>query len=91
VSAPTPDCSHDSYTDDPSGHQYCCRPHEHAEAEWSDTLADRRARGELNPQTWPPVVDADAFEVSPTGAPLGDPGAQSAMPVPGNVTTDDLD
>ena len=48
-------------------------------------------RGELNPQVWPPVVDADAFEVSPTGAAQGDPGAGAAEPVPDDVTMDDLE
>jgi hypothetical protein len=91
ISAPRHDCTDDTYADDPAGHQYCCRPHEDAEAEWSDTLADRRARGELNPQTWPPVVDGDAFEVSPSGAPLGDAAAELAAPVPDDVTADDLE
>ena len=27
------------------------------------TLAERRARGELNPQVWPPVVDEERFDV----------------------------
>ena len=66
------------YADDPDGHRYCCQPHEAAEAEWSDELAERRARGELNPEVWPPVVDDDAFEVSPAGAPVGDPAAEPA-------------
>lgn len=91
ISAPKHVCTDLTYADDPAGHQYCCRPHEVAEAEWSDTLADRRARGELNPQKWPPVVDVDAFEVSPTGAPLGDPAAEPAAPVPDDVTADDLE
>ena len=76
---------------DPLGHQCCCRPHEDIEAEWSDRLAERRERGELNPQVWPPVVDGDAFEVSPAGAALGDPAAEPAEAVPDDVTMDDLE
>ncbi|MGN6686925.1 MAG: hypothetical protein ACTHK1_05240 [Actinomycetales bacterium] len=91
ISAPAPDCTEDTYADDPTGHRYCCRPHEIAEAEWSDSIAERRARGELNPQAWPPLVDGDAFEVSPTDARLGDPTAQPATPVPDDVTVDDLE
>jgi hypothetical protein len=91
VSAPKPDCTSHSYADDPERHQYCCRPHEVAEAEWSDTLAERRARGELNPQVWPPVVDGDAFEVSAAGAPQGDPADRPPEPVPEEMTMDDVD
>lgn len=91
VSAPKPDCTDHSYADDPVRHQYCCRPHESAEAAWSDTLAGRRARGELNPQVWPPVVDGDAFEVSAARAPRGDVTERPPEPVPDNVTMDDLD
>jgi hypothetical protein len=91
ISAPKPDCTEHTYADDPIGHRYCCRPHEDAESEWSDTLAERRTRGELNPQVWPPVVDGDAFEVSATGAPLGDPAADPATPAPDDVTADDLE
>jgi len=90
-SAPKPDCTDMSYSEDPVGHKYCCRPHEDSEAEWSNTLAERRARGELNPDVWPPVVDGDAFEVAPTGAPIGDPSAEPAVPSPDDVTADDLD
>ena len=75
VSAPKSDCNPSRMPDDPAAHRFCCRPHEVAEAEWSDQLADRRARGELNPEKWPPVVDGDAFEVTPAGAPVGDPNA----------------
>lgn len=89
--APRTGCESDSFSSDPSGHQWCCRPHEDAEAEWSDTLAERRKNGELNPQAWPPIVDADSFEVVPVGAEQGDPGAGPAEPVPEGLTIDDLD
>jgi hypothetical protein len=91
VSAPKATCVPDSYADDPDGHQYCCRPHEDAEADWSDHLAERRARGELNPEVWPPVVDGDAFEVAPAGAPIGDATTAPATAPPDDVTMDDLE
>jgi hypothetical protein len=91
VSAPKSTCEPESYADDPGAHQYCCRPHEDAEADWSDQLAERRARGELNPQTWPPVVDGDAFEVGAAGAPTGDATAEPVEPPPGDATMDDLE
>jgi hypothetical protein len=91
VSAPTPDCDEHSYGDDPDHHQYCCNSHEVSEAEWSDELAARRARGELNPEVWPPIVDTDAFEISPLGAPEGNPDATPAVPIPEDVIADDLD
>lgn len=91
VSAPKPTCTEHSYADDPEGHQYCCRPHEDSEAAWSDTLAQRRARGELNPEAWPPVVDGDAFEVSAAGARQGDPADRPGEPVPEAMTMDDID
>ena len=36
-------------------------------------------------------ADGDAFEVAPTGAPIGDPSAEPALPAPDDVTADDLD
>ncbi len=91
VSAPKPDCTSSSYDDDPSSHRYCCRSHEHAEAEFSDELAARRARGELNPEAWPPVRNADAFEVKATGASEGDVFAEPSEPAPADLTIDDLE
>jgi hypothetical protein len=85
------DCTSSSYDTDPGNHQFCCKSHEHAEAEWSDKLAARRARGELNPQTWPPVRNADAFEVTPQGAAEGDAFAVPSEPAPDNLTLDDLE
>jgi hypothetical protein len=89
--APKPTCNSHSYDDDPDAHQFCCRPHEVAEAEWSDELAARRARGELNPQVWPPVVDGDAFEVGAVGDAVGDPTSEPASPAPDDLTMDDLE
>ncbi|MCD9198332.1 hypothetical protein [Aeromicrobium wangtongii] len=89
--APQKSCEVDSFSSDPPGHQWCCRPHEDMEAEWSDALAEKRKNGELNPQAWPPIVDADSFEVSPAGAEQGDPGAATPEPVPEGLTIDDID
>jgi hypothetical protein len=91
VSAPKTTCESDSYAENPAAHRYCCRPHEDAEADWSDQLAERRARGELNPDVWPPVRNGDAFEVSPANAPTGDPTTQPATQPPADLTIDDLD
>lgn len=91
MSAPKADCEPDSYETDPEKHRFCCRPHEIAEAEFSDILADRRARGELNPQTWPPIRDTDGFEVAPAGTPIGDADAIPAEPVPEDMTMDDVE
>ena len=91
VASPRVDCTETSYADDPTGHRYCCRPHEDSEAEWSNTLAERRARGELNPEVWPPVVDEDAFEVTPTGVAVGDPSVEPTQSAPDHLTVDDLD
>ena len=90
-SAPKDNCHDGSYASDPDNHGWCCRPHEQAEAEFSDILAERRARGELNPQAWPPVIDADQFDTpaadSPTDANV-DAGQTSP---PEGLTMDDLD
>jgi hypothetical protein len=90
-SAPTDACTPESYEDAPGAHRFCCRPHEVAEAEFSDQLASRRSRGELNPETWPPIRDGDAFEVGAVGAPVGDPTASPPRSVPRNLTIDDLE
>ncbi len=91
VSAPKATCRPESYAEDPDAHRYCCRPHEDSEADRADQLAERRARGELNPQAWPPVVDADAFEVTPAGAPSANTTAEPEIPVPDDMTMDDLE
>ena len=50
------------------------------EAEWADELADRRARGELNPEVWPPLVDEDRFDVLADDAAAPDAGRHHARP-----------
>lgn len=91
VSAPKLGCTDDSYPDAPDAHRWCCRSHELAEAEFSDDLAARRARGELNPQAWPPIVDGDAFEVSGASRPEGDATTVPPVAPPESVTMDDLE
>ncbi|QSB16848.1 hypothetical protein JQS43_11500 [Natronosporangium hydrolyticum] len=86
-SAPKETCTAQSYADDPETHQWCCRPHPVAEAEWSDLLAQRRADGELNPEVWPPLVDLERFDVGP-GAQVAEPAPAAA---PDQLTLDDLD
>jgi hypothetical protein len=86
-SAPTANCLPGSYAADPQGHGWCCKPHLIAEAEWADKLAARRARGELNPETWPPLIDEERFDVGPND---GEPELP-AMPAPTAMTIDDLD
>jgi hypothetical protein len=86
-SAPKATCTPDTYSADPGGHQWCCRPHTVAEAEWSDTIAQRRARGELNPEVWPPLVDEERFDVGPSD----DGPPPRPTPTPDDLTIDDLD
>jgi hypothetical protein len=90
-SAPKPDCHFDSYDQDPQTHRWCCRSHERSEAEFSDLIAERRARGELNPETWPPVRDSDAFEVSAAHAAAGNAYALAPESAPDDQTMDDLE
>ena len=89
--SPKADCTPESYLDDPTGHMWCCRSHQHAEAEWSDQLAERRARGQLNPQVWPPALDEDGFEVVGKGQPTADTVAVPAQPIPSDVSLSDID
>lgn len=89
-SAPKPACGPASFRGDPDGHRWCCRSHEDAEAEWSDELAARRARGELNPQAWPPVVDEDQFDTPAEGSPT-DATTTDAGDVAPDLTIDDIE
>ncbi|MGO2747516.1 hypothetical protein [Microbacterium sp.] len=90
-SAPRADCTPDSYSDDPQKHRWCCRSHEASETEFSDDLAARRARGELNPETWPPVRDTDGFEVTAMNSPASDAFSSAPVAVPADQTMDDLE
>ncbi|WP_207223468.1 hypothetical protein [Pseudonocardia sediminis] len=84
--APKDGCGPDSFAADPGEHRWCCRPHAVAEAEWSDLLAIRRSRGELNPDTWPPLVDEERFDVGGVPAP-----SVPATAAPDGLTLDNLD
>lgn len=86
--APKATCTVNSYAQDPAGHRWCCRSHLVAESEWSDTIAERRDRGELNPDVWPPIVDEDRFDLA-----LDDDPATEIedVPIPHGATIDDLD
>ncbi|MDE0547434.1 hypothetical protein [Microbacterium sp. C7(2022)] len=89
--APKIDCTRDSYRQDPEAHKWCCKSHVANESEFSDQLAERRARGELNPEVWPPVRDLDGFEVSPGGLPEGDATRTPSAQPPVDVTLDDVE
>ena len=83
-------CALGSYAANPDKHRWCCRSHEIAEAEYADVLAARRAKGELNPEVWPPVVDTDAFDTPAVDTPTGESSDEDAA-VPDGLTADDLD
>lgn len=88
-SAPKRNCTLSSYATDPGAHLWCCRPHAAAEAERADEDAARRERGELNPQTWPPIVDEERFDVSTSADDSSTPA--DARSVPDDLTLDDLE
>ena len=88
LAAPKSSCEPDSYETDPETHQWCCRPHLAAEAQWSDEIAERRSRGELNPEVWPPVIDEDRFDPVDEADPV--PGTDPG-PIPEGLTLDDVD
>lgn len=89
TAAPRPGCQQTDYANAPGAHQWCCKPHKVAEAEFSDDIFHRRQRNELNPQTWPPIRDADSFDVAPTGSAIETLAAEG--PAPANLTIDELD
>lgn len=91
TNAPKTDCHDGSYAATPDEHRYCCRSHEDAEAEYSDVLAERRARGELNPQAWPPLLDFDQFDTAAAGTATGDHDESVSVSAAADLTTDDLD
>lgn len=91
TSAPTAHCMPESYVEDPQTHRWCCRSHETIESEFSDQLAERRSRGELNPDVWPPVRDGDAFEVTGANEATGNAFQSTPEAVPDDQTMDDLE
>jgi hypothetical protein len=88
MAAPKESCTPQSYAEDPATHQWCCRSHLSAEVEYADELAERRERGELNPQVWPPLIDQDRFDIA-----LDDDPADSVedVTIPDGLTMDDLE
>lgn len=89
--SPRLDCEPGSYASDPERHRWCCQPHAAREAAISDMLAEKRVSGELNPQTWPPVLDADAFDVTGTTDATAESVEVDGRPQPDGATVDDLE
>ncbi|MFW5471616.1 hypothetical protein ACOCJ4_16400 [Knoellia sp. CPCC 206435] len=89
--APRKECHDGSYAASPEEHTWCCRSHEDGEAEYSDVLAERRARGELNPQAWPPLLDLDQFDTAAAGTATADGDASVSGTAADGLTSDDLD
>lgn len=86
LAAPKATCTASSFAADPQGHRWCCRPHAVAEAETSDYFATERAAGNMNPETWPPLIDEERFDVGDEAPPdLATTGP------PDGLTPDDLD
>ena len=85
-SGPAEGCSAAAFASDPDAHRWCCRPHTAAEAETADYFADQRARGLMNPETWPPLVDEERFDVD--GEATDD---EAIGAVPEGLTMDDID
>lgn len=90
--APKPSCEPSDFANDPDSHRWCCIPHTAREAETADYFAAERAAGRMNPQTWPPLTDIDAFEIAVPNAPT----AHDVTPDPegfadDGLTIDDLD
>lgn len=88
MAAPKESCTSSSYAEDPGTHQWCCRSHASAEAEYADQLAERRERGELNPDVWPPLIDQDRFDIALDDDPTD---AVEDVEVPEGLTMDDLE
>ena len=86
LAAPKATCTPSSFAADPGTHRWCCRPHAVAEAETSDYFATQRAEGNMNPETWPPLIDEERFDVG-NEAPAD---IVTAGP-PDGLTPDDLD
>jgi len=90
VLAPKVSCEPGDYDDDPHGHRNCCKSHEVVAAERADYFADKRARGEMNPEVWPPLVDVERYVV-PGDEELGDGDAGALPEPPDGATLDDIE
>lgn len=89
--APKDTCDESSYVLYPDEHKYCCRPHTVTEAETSDWIASKRDAGEMNPQIWPPVIDAEAFDQLTPKDPTDQTANVEPTQAPDGITEDDLD
>jgi hypothetical protein len=45
----------------------------------------------MNPQAWPPVRNADGFDVAAKGSPVGDPFDGPGEDAPDGLTIDDVE
>lgn len=88
--APKETCDEASYLLSPEEHRYCCRTHLSAEAETSDWIASKREAGEMNPQAWPPVIDAEAFDQLSPNDPTDQTSNIDPTDAPDGLTEDDL-
>jgi hypothetical protein len=88
--SPKESCNEASYLLYPEEHKYCCRPHLSAEAETSDWIATKREAGEMNPQAWPPVIDAEAFDQLSPHDPTDQTANVNPTDIPDGLTEDDL-
>jgi len=86
LAAPKATCTPSSFAADPGTHRWCCRPHAVAEAETSDYFATQRAAGNMNPETWPPLIDEERFDVGDEA-----PADLVTAGPPDGLTPDDLD
>jgi hypothetical protein len=86
LAAPKDTCTPSSFAADPVAHRWCCRPHAVAEAETSDYFATERAAGKMNPETWPPLIDEERFDVGDEA-----PADLATAGPPDGLTPDDLD
>ncbi|ROR55068.1 hypothetical protein EDD41_2319 [Luteococcus japonicus] len=89
--APKKSCEPGSFSADSEAHKWCCKPHEAVERDFSDEIAIRRARRELNPEVWPPVRDDDGFEVPAAHKPTSRSVEPFTTTAPEGVTTDELE
>lgn len=89
--APKASCESNSWYDNQPEHQWCCQPHIAREAANSDWQAQQREAGELNPQIWPPILDADSFDVLAHGELTADSVNPLPLELPIGASMDDLE
>ena len=89
-SSPTEKCTAESFQLSPEQHLWCCRPHESREAEMADWFAAQREQGKMNPQSWPPLVDSEAFGQESPSDPTADDVTVELSEIPADLTSDEL-